>query len=196
MKKKHNKYGLSWDILDAMWDKFISFRTLEDKKFLETLTWSDFTDSCSPADAEDYVKEIALNHFHFEVKYLVGKPNRDTMKYLYGEHAFLYDVYGCDIHRFECITHDDYRYNDARTIFCPECNKDKMLIEKQSAYENLVEGKYLNPEDWKSIKKLAKWHRDYQRKSNFKYRLKEWTQKGYIEYRIKDFFGKLFGKKK
>jgi hypothetical protein len=194
--KKKNKYGQAWDILDGMWDKFVGFRSLEDKKVLDTLTWSDFVNSCSPADTEDYIKEIALNHFHFEVKYLLGKPNRDTMKHLYGEHAFLYDVYGCKIHRFQCVTHDDYRYNNNSTIFCPECNRGIMLIEKQSAYENIVEGKYLNLEEWKAIEKLSKWHKDYQRKSNFRYQVKKLTEKGYLKYRINDLFKKLFGKKK
>lgn len=194
--KKKSKYGLSWDILDAMWDKFLTFRSKEDKEILENLTWSDFVNSCSPADAKDYVKDAALRHFQFEVKYLYGKPNRDTIRHLYGEHAFLYDVYGCEIHRFECVTHDDERYNDSLTLFCPTCNKGIMFTKDQDEYMSLIEGRYLTPENWEAVKRIAKFYKDYQRTSNFKYELKQWTQKGYIQYRIKDLFGKLFSKKK
>jgi hypothetical protein len=179
-----NKKVNAWDILDKVWDKFESYYET-DLSELKDASWQDFVNSCCPAETEEYIKVAALEHFLFEVKYLVHKPNRNTMKWLWGEHVMLYDVYGCSIHKFQCVTSDSYdKHIDGLTVFCPVCNADKMINDRKDKYENDVKGVYLTDEEWNQALKISKWHKDYNRRVNFKYTLKKWINPSYAYYRI------------
>lgn len=188
MKKKNST--TAWDILDTMWN---SFHDVDPKT-----KWRDFMNACSPVDVEEYIKEMALEKFLFETKYLFSKPDRSTIKWLWGEHAMLYDIFGCSEHRFVCKTSDNYEnYVDGLTVFCPECNDNWMTEEKKKDYISLVSGRFCTKEEWKSYIKTSKWYKQFNRKQNFKYKLNRLFREGYLKYYVLNFFKsmktKMFG---
>lgn len=177
--KNQNK---SAEIQDKMWEKWESFYGHSES--IKGLTWEEFKNSFAAEGVKESELDSAFERFIFELKYLIRKPDYSSIKWLYGEHAMLYDVWGCEKHRFECVTHDDDRFMDIRSIFCPVCNEDKMTEENKNKYESLVGAKYHTPEMWAEIMKISKWHKDYNRKENIKYWFKKWTEKGYLKYRL------------
>jgi hypothetical protein len=195
MKKKI----ISWELKNKLWEKWESFYLIEDhnnSEYLKNLTFESLGDEVFPKDVEQWIKELALNRFKFELHFVMRKPI-ESLKWLYGEHAMLYDVFGCDKHKWTCVTHDDCdRYIEGLTVFCPECNKDIFMNEeKRKEYESLVEGEFFTDDNWKKVMELSKWTKKWNRRQNFKYALKEWTRKGYVIYRIKRMLG-LYNKKK
>ena len=173
----------SWTILDKMWDNIHSVNP--------STKWREFAELCSESNTEEWIKNNALEKFLFESRYLFSKPNRDTIKWLWGSHAELYDIFGCKEHRFVCRTSDSCdEYIDGLTVFCPECNEAHMTAEKKNKYIELVRGKFCSVEEWKSYEKRSKWEKSWNRKQNFKYWLKKWTEKGYLQYRISSLFKK------
>jgi len=173
---KKNK-TTAFDILDTMWDKLHDIDP--------TTTWGSFVNDCSPSGESEYVKVAALEKFLFESDIVFKKPNRKTIKWAWGEHALLYDVFYCEEHKFVCQSSDScHNYIEGLTIFCPECNKDIFAKEKKDKYINMVEGHFYTPEEWKSFLRTKKFYRDFQRKENFKYRIKKWRDWSYIKYKL------------
>jgi len=178
----------AWDVLDALWD-FIQTDKLSEVKgmnWANTIKHIMKTENISDFSIEDGVKK-----FLYEKDYVFKKPNRLTMKWMWGSHAELYDIWGCEKHMFTLKTSDSYEEMiDGQTVFCPFCNKDIMPAENFNRY--VKQGFIYNPEDWKRIKKTAKWHKDWDRKENFKYRINQLKDVNYLWYKIKYNIKKLF----
>ena len=173
------------DELWAYWEKW-----LQEKELLQhDLTlgeWAkDVTEKTFGKDSMDSYQIIdGLNIFLYEKDIFLSKPDRSTMKWLHGEHAMLYDVYGCKLHETIVKTYDDERYDPYATVFCPACNVDRMyqIGKMRLNYE------MLSSEEFKSHLRMAKWQRKWNRKQNFKYRINKIQAK--IERNIRKTFSK------
>lgn len=176
-----NKKGTAWEILDNLWKEF-SILELEESK---NLTWKELLEKCSPVGTDDWVKNIALEKFIYETRYVFKEPNRETMNHLWGSHVELYDFYGCKEHRLSIQTSDDtYDYVEGQTIFCPICNRDKMTTEKFEKFMDNDKVKTHTEEQWKMLMKIAKFHQNWDRKQNFKYMLKHLFDFYYWKYKL------------
>jgi len=177
MKKTKSE---TFEILDNIWD------SINHLNIQPETTWNDVVNVCSSEKTKDYIKKWSLQKFLFETKYVFQKPNRETMDYLWGEHAFLYHVFGCKTHKFVGKTYDDYdRYIEQLTVFCPECNKEIFKNEElETEYISLLDGKLCSNEEWEYFIKTAKIHRKFARKDYFKYRIQKLKNWNYIKYKI------------
>lgn len=128
-----------------------------------------------------------LAYFLFDLKYFKSRPV-DSMKHLYGEHALLYDVYGCEKHRFVATTHDDHRYNPYMGVYCPGCNLDTIKLSEYEAYEGLVEGKLLSKQEFDEVLNTSKRHKKYWAKVSRRELFKKLFNYQYLRYRVVKFF--------
>jgi hypothetical protein len=177
-----------WDLKDMLWAKFESFYDMKDNQLDPKATWEDLADMCLPKNVDKNSREIAILKMRFEVKYVFRSPNNKTMKWLYGEHAMLYDVFGCKEHRFICTTHDDERFSLEQTIFCPKCNEPLFHSEKmRDEYIKWIDGEYLDEAKWNMVMKTSKWFKKYNTRQNLRYHFQKWFRKGYFIYRLKKF---------
>ena len=159
------KYAHKLDIVDALWDE-ISDSAIETT--LET-TWEEYTRAvCEKAklhinpSSENWIYDDAVKTWLWETDFLYTKPVRD-MKYFYGEHALLYDVYGCEKHRVLVTTYDDYRIVWNSTVICPVCNAEKFRIVEPKPY----------PLRWEVVEDKEYWDVHLWRKNLHKKRTRE-----------------------
>lgn len=169
MNSKVSKF----DILDHLWDMHENLvKSMQEKnyensilhRFLKDIsrtTWAIITARSKFPDVPEYLIECAIECFQYEQKYLFHKPNRETMSWMFGEHASLYDVFGCKIHHLTITTHDDERFIDGQTIFCPKCN-EKILNKEINFddYSDITSSKEL----WEFILGQEKFYKQYYRK--------------------------------
>lgn len=183
MKKELN----AWDVVDAIWDFLNTGRTSE----IKGMTWNEAVKYIMKTDnISHYSIEEGVKKWLYETNYYKGKPNRSTMRWLYGEHVLLYDIWGCEKHMFTLETSDDYeKHIEGQTVACPMCNKDIMRPEKFTEYLNM--GNLHGEIEWKQVMKRSKFHKAYIRKENFKYAIRHLFDEGYLTYKIKQFFSKL-----
>ena len=169
----------SWDVLDALWEEWEMF--WDNKKTApKTGTMKDWTnsviESCFPDGVDKFHKENGINKFLYEFQIVYRKPNRESVKWLHGEHAFLYNVFGCEEHKVLITTYDDHRVVWDATTFCPMCNKDIILdIDKFALDYDVV-----SDEIWDGNMSLAKFSRKLDRKNNIRYywkNPKRWVSK-------------------
>ena len=177
MKKTKSE---TFEILDNIWD------SINHLNIQPETTWNDVVNVCSSENTKDYIKKWSLEKFLFETKYVFRKPNRETMEYLWGDHVSLYHSYGCKIHKFIGKSYDSYdRYIDGLTIFCPECNKEKFQDDKsKEKYIDLLDGKFCSDEEWKEYIRYSKFNNKIIRKENLKYKIKQWSNWHYIQYKF------------
>lgn len=178
----------AWDVVDGLWD-FV------EKGNIEKVTGMNWQESVEyifkRRDISNFSITEGVHKFLFEKKYFFSKPDRSTMKWLWGDHVSLFDLWGCDKHMFTIKTSDSYDdMIEGQTVACPFCNEKIMSKKGFVEYFNL--GKQRSWEEWKQLEKTAKWHRDWNRKENFKYRVRQLFEKGYLKYKINSFFSKLF----
>lgn len=180
--------SISRDLQSKIWEKWESLYLVENDEHLKTMTFWSLVNEVATKDTEDWIKDLALGRFLFELKYVIREPVY-TMKWLYGEHVNLFDVYGCKKHKWICTTHDDDCYIPNLTVFCPDCNKDIVQESKIKDYKTMVEGKYLTDDEWQKTIDYSKIVKKYNRKENTKYWIKKWQEKGYLKYRISKLLG-------
>lgn len=188
---KNKKEITAWDILDGIWD-FVENGNTEE---IYGLNWQESVEYIMKQhDISKFSVEEGVKKFLFEKEYFFKKPNRKTMKWLWGDHVLLFDLWGCDKHMFTIETSDSYDCMiDGQTVACPFCNEKNMSAKGFVEYHKL--GKQRSWEEWKKIRKTAEWHRKQIRKENFKYCFNRLFEKGYLKYRIAVFFSKLFDNK-
>ncbi len=66
------KRGTAWEILENLWKEFSTLST----KDSVNLTWKELLEKCSPDGTDDWVKNIALEKFIYETRYVFKEPNR------------------------------------------------------------------------------------------------------------------------
>lgn len=192
---KKNKRITAWEVLDVLWEKFDAVikeaAQKEDLNKYKNITWQELTNLFAPPEADAMAKEFGMEHFRYEAHFVFRTPVR-SMKWLYGEHALLYDVFGCKEHKFTMVTHDDQGMILGQTALCPYCNSENMIKGREEEYMKTVEGQTHSEEEWKQIMKISKWHKDYNRKEHIKYLFEQWTRKGYLQYRLRRLFESFF----
>jgi hypothetical protein len=169
------KYETSFDILHYLWQELES-DAKKDVQYPLEMTMGDWINvKLDKITAKDFVKEAGKDKFYFELTYCLIEPDRSTVKWINGEHVFLYDQYLCEKHGILIMTSDDYLgYIVGQTVFCPECNKHILKPNKIFPFE------YQKIEDQKMIKAFAKLGRQNRLRikiDNFFYRIKRTFQK-------------------
>ena len=197
MKKKLSEHEI---LINAIWKEWRSMVEQKDIQKYANISWMDIAHQAilHYANGEHEVSyiESALESFKFEKQYMLHQPD-STLKYMWGEHAMLYDTLGCAKHKILMTIHWDCELSvSGLRMFCPECNKDKFLgASHMDEYIKITDAEYLDDEQWATALRTAKWHQAYERKQNIKYRINKWFEKGYFKYRIKRALG-FYNKKK
>ena len=162
---KSKKFADRLDVVDAMWDNILE----EYVTVTEDTTWSEYAQACAGAsrlrireDVPSWFSEDAAQTWLWELTFLYSKPVR-TMEHYYGDHAMLFDVFGCKEHKLIVKTFDDDRMVYHSTILCPICNEAVITPDKHYPLQYLVPSALT----WERILATKKLYRKDVRKSNF-----------------------------
>jgi hypothetical protein len=172
----HNKF----DILDSIWDEWELYvneevQIPEELKNKTLKKLAEFVASLYEVK-HSFIRDFAVDSFIYEYKLLHHKPDRSTVEYLYGEHVSLFDKFYCRKHHVVITTHDDERFITGQTVFCPVCNKEKF---RDMKFESCFDWKQVDSEGEKFLFRMKKFNDGWNRKENFKYRIRntiEWAK--------------------
>lgn len=187
----------SWTVLDGLWDALYLILKSDKLEEVKHLSWKEFAEKyVSDLGDKPYFLSIALDRFHFERRFVFAKPNRGTMEHFHGDHISLYDVFGCHKHKITMTTHNDERYIEGATIFCPLCNEGIFKSnESKESYENLLEFEKCSDEKWNHELRWKKSHEEWTSKENFKYYVRKYSDVSYLKFLVWKFFNNFLGKK-
>jgi hypothetical protein len=170
-----------FDVLHYLWQEFEAELKKDAPSKMKVSDW--VSEKLSHITAEDWAKEFAKDSFYFELTYCFGEPDRTTVKWINGEHAFLYDQFLCEKHGILIITRDDYlNYRVGQTVFCPKCNEKILKPDKIFPLE------YQEIEDKEMIKvfsNMGRKNRLHNRIDNLYYRTKLKLQRFFYSLKIR-----------
>lgn len=172
--------------------KQITAMDIRNRIWADYESWTSETAPCCTAsqyagtifpDVDSLALSQGVGYFNFELLYFMKRPI-DSMKHLYGEHAMLFDVYGCEKHKFIATTHDDHRYNPYMGVYCPRCNLGKIKSWKRDEYIDVIEGRFVTDEEMQAHLNMARSHKKYWAKINRREFFKNMFNLHYLKYQI------------